>query len=79
MLCMNIWMTVYKLRRAHFNKKLCHEAADAIENLAHDLDYNVEMYKDAQVELEGTQKTLQETREKLAKAEKYISDHFEAV
>ena len=42
---MNIWMTVYKLRCAHFNKKLCREAADIIENLANDLDYRVELYR----------------------------------
>ena len=37
------WYTVYKLRRTHFNKKLCRRAADIIENLANDLDYRVDL------------------------------------
>lgn len=73
---MNIWMTVYKLRCAHFNKKLCRQAADIIENLANDLDYRVELYRDAQVEANAILEELQATQKKLAEAEKYIKEHF---
>ena len=73
---MNIWTTVYKLRCAHFNKKLCRLAADIIENLANDLDYRVELYKDARVEANAILEELQATQKKLAEAEKYIKEHF---
>ena len=80
---MNIWTTVYKLRCAHFNKKLCRRAADIIENLANDLDYHMELYKDARVEANATLEEanaileeLQATQQKLAEAEKYIKEHF---
>lgn len=72
----DIWYTVYKLRRTHFNKKLCHQAADIIENLANDLDYRVELYKDANVEAAAILEELQGTQKKLAEAEKYIKEHF---
>lgn len=79
----NTWYTVYKLRRTHFNKKLCRRAADIIENLANDLDYHMELYKDARVEANATLeeanailKELQDTQQKLAEAEKYIKEHF---
>lgn len=79
----NTWYIVYKLRRAHFNKKLCRHAADIIENLANDLDYRVELYKDARVETNATieeanaiLEELQATQKKLAEAEKYIKEHF---
>lgn len=72
----DIWYTVYKLRHAHFNKKLCRQAADAIENLAHDLDYRVELYKDAMAEASAILEELQATQAKLAKAEEYIKEHF---
>ena len=70
------WHTVYKLRHTHFNKKLCRQAADIIENLANDLDYRVELYKDARVEAAVILEELQGTQDKLAKAEKYIKEHF---
>lgn len=70
------WYTVYKLRRTHFNKKLCRQAADIIENLANDLDYRIELYKDAQVEANAILEELQATQKKLAEAEKYIKEHF---
>ena len=70
------WYIVYKLRRAHFNKKLCRQAADIIENLANDLDYRVELYKDARVEANAILEELQATQQKLAEAEKYIKEHF---
>ena len=70
------WYTVYKLRRTHFNKKLCRRAADIIENLANDLDYRVDLYKDAKVEAAAILEELQGTQDKLAKAEKYIKEHF---
>lgn len=70
------WYTVYKLRRAHFNKKLCSRAADIIENLANDLDYRVELYKDARAEVNVILEELQATQQKLAEAEKYIKEHF---
>lgn len=76
MFCMNIWMTVYKLRRTHFNKKLCRQAADIIENLANDLDYREELYKDARAEANVILEELQATQQKLAEAEKYIKEHF---
>lgn len=72
----DIWYTVYKLRRTHFNKKLCRQAADIIENLANDLDYRVELYKDAKVEAAAIFEELQATQKKLAEAEKYIKEHF---
>lgn len=72
----NTWNVVYKLRRAHFNKKLCREAADTIENLANDLDYRIELYKDAKAEAAAILEELQGTQDKLAKAEKYIKEHF---
>lgn len=72
----DIWYTVYKLRRTHFNKKLCRQAADIIENLANDLDYRVELYKDAKVEAAAILEELQGTQKKLAEAEKYIKEHF---
>ena len=72
----DIWDTVYKLRRTHFNKKLCADAADIIENLAQDLDYRVELYKDARVEANAILEELQATQKKLAEAEKYIKEHF---
>ena len=70
------WYIVYKLRRTHFNKKLCRRAADIIENLANDLDYRVELYKDARVEANAILEELQDTQQKLAEAEKYIKEHF---
>ena len=72
----DIWYTVYKLRRTHFNKELCRQAADIIENLAQDLDYRVELYKDARVEANAILDELQATQKKLAEAEKYIKEHF---
>ena len=72
----DIWYTVYKLRRTHFNKELCRQAADIIENLAQDLDYRVEIYKDARVEANAILEELQATQKKLAEAEKYIKEHF---
>lgn len=72
----DIWYTVYKLRHAHFNKKLCRQAADAIENLAHDRDYHMELQKDARVEANAILEELQATQAKLAKAEEYIKEHF---
>lgn len=72
----DIWYTVYKLRRTHFNKKLCRQAADIIENLANDLDYRVDLYKDAKVEAAAILEELQGTQKKLAEAEKYIKEHF---
>lgn len=72
----DIWYTVYKLRRTHFNKELCRQAADIIENLANDLDYRVELYKDARVEANAILEELQATQQKLAEAEKYIKEHF---
>lgn len=72
----DIWYTVYKLRRTHFNKKLCRQAADIIENLAQDLDYHAELYKDARVEANAILEELQATQKKLAEAEKYIKEHF---
>lgn len=72
----NTWNVVYKLRRTHFNKKLCREAADIIENLARERDYYIEMYKDVKAELEYVKKILQATQKKLAEAEKYIKEHF---
>ena len=72
----DIWYTVYKLRRTHFNKKLCRQAADIIENLANDLDHRVELYKDAKVEAAAILEELQGTQKKLAEAEKYIKEHF---
>ena len=72
----DIWYTVYKLRRTHFNKELCRQAADIIENLANDLDYRVELYKDANVEAAAILEELQGTQKKLAEAEKYIKEHF---
>lgn len=72
----DIWYTVYKLRRTHFNKELCRQAADIIENLANDLDYRVELYRDAQVEANAILEELQATQQKLAEAEKYIKEHF---
>lgn len=72
----DIWYAVYKLRRTHFNKKLCRQAADIIENLANDLDYRVELYKDAKVEAAAILEELQGTQKKLAEAEKYIKEHF---
>lgn len=72
----DIWYTVYKLRRTHFNKELCRQAADIIENLANDLDYRVELYKDARAEAAAILEELQGTQDKLAKAEKYIKEHF---
>lgn len=72
----NIWELVRNLRRAHFNKKLCTKAADAIENLARERDYYSELYKDARAEAETILMDLVKTREELAKAEKYIHDHF---
>lgn len=70
------WYIVYKLRRTHFNKKLCRQAADIIENLANDLDYRVDLYKDARVEANAILEELQATQKKLAEAEKYIKEHF---
>ena len=70
------WYIVYKLRRTHFNKKLCRRAADSIENLANDLDYRVDLYKDARVEANAILEELQATQQKLAEAEKYIKEHF---
>lgn len=70
------WYIVYKLRRTHFNKKLCRRAADIIENLANDLDYRVDLYKDARVEANAILEELQDTQKKLAEAEKYIKEHF---
>ena len=70
------WYIVYKLRRTHFNKKLCRRAADIIENLANDLDYRVELYRDAQVEANAILEELQATQQKLTEAEKYIKEHF---
>lgn len=70
------WYTVYKLRRTHFNKKLCRRAADIIENLANDLDYRIELHKDALVEANAILEELQATQKKLAEAEKYIKEHF---
>ena len=70
------WYIVYKLRRTHFNKKLCRRAADIIENLANDLDYRIELYKDARVEANAILEELQATQQKLAEAEKYIKEHF---
>ena len=70
------WYTVYKLRRTHFNKKLCCRAADIIENLANDLDYRIDLYKDARVEANAILEELQATQQKLAEAEKYIKEHF---
>ena len=70
------WYTVYKLRRAHFNKKLCRRAADIIENLANDRDYHIELYKDTRVEANAILEELQATQQKLAEAEKYIKEHF---
>ena len=70
------WYIVYKLRRTHFNKKLCRRAADIIENLANDLDYRVDLYKDAKVEAAAILEELQATQKKLAEAEKYIKEHF---
>ena len=72
----DIWYTVYKLRRTHFNKELCRQAADIIENLAQDLDYRVELYRDARVEANAILEELQATQKKLAEAEKYIKEHF---
>lgn len=72
----NIWYTVYKLRHTHFNKKLCRQAADIIENLAQDLDYRVELYKDTRVEANAILEELQATQKKLAEAEEYIKEHF---
>lgn len=72
----DIWYTVYKLRRTHFNKKLCCQAADIIENLAQDLDYHAELYKDARVEANAILEELQATQKKLAESEKYIKEHF---
>lgn len=72
----DIWYTVYKLRRTHFNKKLCRQAADIIENLAQDLDYHAELYKDARVEANAILEELQATQKKLAESEKYIKEHF---
>lgn len=73
---MDIWNTVYKLRHAHFNKKLCNQAADIIENLAYDTDYRVELYKDAKAEALAILDELTKTREELENARKYIHDHF---
>ena len=73
---MNIWMTDYKLRCTHFNKKLCREAADIIENLANDRDYHMELHKDTRVEANAILEELQATQKKLAEAEKYIKEHF---
>lgn len=73
---MDVWNTVYKLRRAHFNKKLCNQAADIIENLAYDTDYRVELYKDAKAEARAILDELTKTREELENARKYIHDHF---
>lgn len=72
----NIWEIVRNLRRAHFNKKLCAKAADAIENLAHERDYYFELHKDVHAENEAILADLVKTQEELAKAEKYIHDHF---
>lgn len=72
----DIWYIVYKLRRTHFNKELCRQAADIIENLANDLDYRVELYKDARVEANAILEELQATQKKLAETEKYIKEHF---
>ena len=72
----DIWHTVYKLRRAHFNKELCRQAADIIENLANDLDYRLDLYKDAKVEANAILEELQATQKKLTEAEKYIKEHF---
>lgn len=72
----NIWEIVRNLRRAYFNKKLCCRAADIIENLANDLDYREELYKDARVEANAILEELQATQKKLAEAEKYIEAHF---
>ena len=70
------WYTVYNLRRTHFNKKLCRRGGDIIENLANDLDYRVELYKDARVEANAILEELQATQKKLSEAEKYIKEHF---
>ena len=70
------WYAVYKLRRAHFNKKLCRRAADIIENLANDRDYHMELYKDTRAEVNVILEELQATQQKLAEAEKYIKEHF---
>lgn len=70
------WYIVYKLRRTHFNKKLCRRAADIIENLANDLDYRLDLYKDAKVEANAILEELQATQKKIAEAEKYIKEHF---
>ena len=70
------WYIVYKLRRTHFNKKLCRRAADIIENLANDKDKRIDLYKDARVEANAILEELQATQKKLAEAEKYIKEHF---
>lgn len=72
----NIWNIVYRLRRAHFNKKLCREAADAIENLARDRDYHMELHKDARAECEAILADIVRLQDELADATKYIKDHF---
>ena len=72
----NIREIVRNLRRAYFNKKLCTKAADTIENLACERDYYSELYKDARAEAEAILADLVKTQEELAKAEKYIHDHF---
>lgn len=73
---MNIWTTVYKLRCAHFNKKLCRQAADIIENLANDLDYRMELHKDASAECKAILADVVRLQDELADATKYIRDHF---
>lgn len=72
----NTWEIVCNLRRTHFNKKLCIKAADTIENLARERDYYSELHKDARAESEVILADLVKTQEELAKAEKYIHDHF---
>lgn len=70
------WNVVYKLRRAHFNKKLCREAADIIENLANDRDYHMELHKDASAECKAILADVVRLQDELANATKYIRDHF---
>lgn len=72
----NIWNTVYNLRRAYFNKKLCNQAADIIENLSRDRDYYEELHKDARAECETILAEVMRLQNELASASKYIKDHF---
>lgn len=72
----NIWELVCKLRRVHFNKKICTKAADIIEDLVRERDEYIEFHRNARAEAEAILADLVRTQEELAKAEKHIHDHL---